>query len=57
VMERLLKVPYFERAYRPDGYSRQEYKDHPALVKTAEQFSKATDDMVAFAGKCIAEFR
>ncbi len=55
VMEKLLKVPYFERAYRQDGYSRDEYRDHPALVKTAEQFSKATDDMVAFAAKCIEE--
>lgn len=55
VMERLLRVPYFERAYSKDGYSSAEYKDHPALVKTAAQFSQATDDMVAFAAKCIAE--
>lgn len=57
VIERLLRVPYFERAYRRDGYSRDEYREHPALVKTAEQFSKATDDMVAFAAKCIEESR
>ena len=55
VMEKLLRVPYFERAYRENGYTRDEYRDHPALVKTAEQFSKATNDMVAFAAKCIED--
>ncbi len=55
VLEKLLQIPYFERAYREDGYIRDEYKDHPALVKTAEQFSKATDEMVDFAARCIAE--
>lgn len=54
-LEKLLRIPYFERAYSEDGCSRDEYKCIPPLVKTAEQFSKATDDMVAFAGKCIEE--
>lgn len=54
-LEKLLRVPYFERAYAEDGYSRDEYKNLPPLVKTAQQFSKATDDMADFAGKCIEE--
>jgi transaldolase len=54
-LEKLLRIPYFERAYAEDGYSRDEYKNHPSLIKTAEQFGKATDDMVAFAGKCLDE--
>jgi transaldolase len=54
-LEKLLRVPYFERAYAEDGYSRDEYKSHPSLIKTAEQFGKATNDMVAFAGKCLDE--
>jgi transaldolase len=54
-LEKLLRIPYFEKAYAEDGCSRDEYKCIPPLVKTAEQFSKATDDMVAFAGKCIEE--
>jgi transaldolase len=54
-LEKLLRVPYFERAYAEDGYSRDEYKILPPLIKTAEQFGKATDDMVAFAGKCLDE--
>jgi transaldolase len=57
VMDKLLRIPYFERAYAEDGYTRDEYNGHPSLIKTAEQFSKATWDMVEFAGKCIAEFQ
>ena len=53
VMEKLLKVPYFARAYDEDGYTREEYNTHPALVKTAEAFSKATNEMVAFADNCL----
>ncbi len=55
VMEKLLRIPYFERAYDEDGYTRDEYNTHPALVKTAEQFSKATNEMVEFAGSCLAQ--
>jgi transaldolase len=52
-MDKLMRVPYFERAYAEDGYTRDEYNTHPALQRTAEQFSKATDEMVAFAAKCL----
>ncbi|MFO8089306.1 MAG: transaldolase family protein [Desulfatiglandaceae bacterium] len=55
VMDKLMRVPYFERAYSPDGYSREEYNTHPALQRTAEQFSKATEETVAFAGKCLEQ--
>lgn len=53
VLDKLLQIPYFERAYAVDGYSRDEYNSHPALMKTAEQFSRATQEMVDFAGKCL----
>ena len=53
VMDKLMRVPYFERAYAEDGYSRDEYNSHPALMKTAEQFSNATWEMVEFAGKFL----
>ena len=56
VLEKLLRIPYFDRAYAEDGYGRDEYNSHPSLVKTAQQFSKATEDMVEFAGKCITDF-
>ena len=54
VMDKLMRIPYFERAYSEDGYTRDEYNTHPSLQRTAEQFSKATEEMVAFAGKCLA---
>ena len=53
VLDKLMRIPYFERAYSEDGYSRDEYNSHPALIRTAEQFSKATVDMVEFAGTCL----
>jgi transaldolase len=53
VMDKLMQVPYFEKAYAVDGYSRDEYNTHPALQRTAAQFSKATEEMVAFADKCL----
>jgi len=48
-----MRIPYFEKGYAYDGYSRDEYSTIPALQKTAEQFSKATGEMVDFAGKCL----
>jgi len=53
VMEKLMRIPYFEKAYAEDGYSRDEYNTHPALQRTAEQFSKATEEMVTFAASCL----
>ncbi len=53
VMDKLMRVPYFERAYAEDGYTRDEYNSHPALQRTASQFSKATEEMVAFAANCL----
>ena len=53
VMDKLMRIPYFERAYAVDGYTRDEYNTHPALQRTAEQFSKATEDMVSFAASCL----
>ncbi len=53
VMDKLMRIPYFERAYAEDGYTRDEYNSHPALQKTADQFSKATEKMVDFASQCL----
>jgi transaldolase len=53
VMDKLMRIPYFARAYDENGYTREEYNTHPALVKTAEAFSKATNEMVAFADGCL----
>lgn len=53
VMDKLMRIPYFEKAYAEDGYGRDEYNTHPALQRTAEQFSKATEEMVTFAANCL----
>jgi transaldolase len=53
LMDKLMRVPYFEKGYAVDGYTRDEYNTHPALQRTAEQFSKATEEMVEFAGRCL----
>ena len=53
LMDKLMRVPYFEKGYAADGYSRDEYSTILPLQKTAEQFSSATEEMVAFAGKCL----
>ena len=55
VMDKLMRIPYFERAYAEDGYIRDEYNSHPALVRTADQFSEATVKMVEFAGRCLKD--
>jgi transaldolase len=53
VMDKLMQIPYFSRAYDENGYTRAEYNTHPALVRTHEAFSKATNEMVAFADSCL----
>jgi transaldolase len=54
VLDKLSRVPYFERAYREEGYTLEEFKSHPALVATAVEFSKATEGMVDFVAKRLA---
>lgn len=54
VLDKLVRIPYFERAYREDGYTLDEFNSHPALVATAVEFSKATEGMVDFVAKRLA---
>jgi len=54
VLDKLLRIPYFERAYREDGYTPDEFNSHPALIATAVEFSKATEGMVDFVAKRLA---
>ena len=53
VMDKLMRIPYFERAFAEDGYTRDEYNTLPPLERTADQFSKATWKMVEFAENCL----
>jgi len=54
VLDKLLRIPYFEKAYHEDGLTPDEFNTHSALVATATEFSKATEGMVDFVAKRLA---
>ena len=56
VMDKLMKIPYFKRGYAEDGYKPEEFNTHPALVATAVEFSGATQSMVDFVAKRVANY-
>lgn len=56
VMDKLLRIPYFEKGYAEDGYTAEEFNKHTALLATAKQFSGATQEMVDFVAKRVAAF-
>lgn len=56
VMDKLMKLPYFEKGYAEDGYTAEEFNQHPALLATAKQFSGATQEMVDFVSLRVARF-
>jgi len=51
-----MKIPYFERGYAEDGYTAEQFNNHPALVATAKQFAGATQEMVDFVARRVAAF-
>jgi transaldolase len=56
VLEKLMKIPYFRRGYAEDGYTAEEFDQHPALAATAKEFSGATQSMVDFVSKRVAKY-
>jgi transaldolase len=54
VLDKLLRIPYFEKAYHEDGLTPDEFNTHPALVATAIEFSKATEGIINFVAKRLA---
>jgi len=56
VMDKLMKIPYFKRGYAEDGYEPAEFNTHAALVATAVEFSGATQAMVDFVAKRVANY-
>ncbi len=48
ILNKLLRIPYFEKAYDEHGYEPEEFIHHPAMMATAKEFSKATEEMVRF---------
>jgi len=57
ILNRLLQIPYFEKAYTEDGLTAEEFNTHSALLATAEEFSNATRGMVEFVNKRLEEKR
>jgi len=53
-LDKLMRIPYFEKAYQEEGLTPDEFNTHPALVATAVEFSKATEGMVDFVAKRLA---
>ncbi len=56
VMDKLMKIPYFSRGYAEDGYTREEFNTHPAVLATAKEFMGATQGMVDFVAKRVAAY-
>ncbi|MBT8355066.1 MAG: hypothetical protein HKP41_16730 [Desulfobacterales bacterium] len=53
VLDKLLNIPYFARAYWEDGYTAAESNTHPALLETARQFAGVTEKMVNFVSEAL----
>jgi len=56
VMDKLMRIPYFERGYSEEGYTPEEFNSHPALLATAKEFGGATQEMVDFVARRVAKF-
>jgi transaldolase len=56
VIDKLMKIPYFKKGYAEDGYKPEEFNTHAALVATAVEFSGATQAMVDFVAKRVANY-
>jgi len=57
VLDKLLRLSYFERAYREEGYTYEEFNSHPVMIATDSEFSKATQGMVEFVARRLAARR
>jgi len=55
-MDKLMRIPYFERGYAEGGYTAEEFTNHTAMLATAKQFSGATQEMVDFVAKRVAAY-
>jgi transaldolase len=48
VLEKLLKIPYFRKGYDEKGLTPDEFNEHSAVKKTAQQHREVTEKMVNF---------
>jgi|GEM_PF-76648 len=48
VLDKLMRIPYFEQSYEPDGMEPGEFSRYASFVGTAAEFAAATRGMVDF---------
>ena len=48
VMEKLMRIPYFEKGFMEDGLTPEKFNTHPALVATANEHCESTQEMINF---------
>ena len=53
VLDKLMQIPYFARAYDENGYTVAEFNEHPAILETAHQFAEVTEKMVNFVSDAL----
>jgi transaldolase len=53
VLDKLLKISYFAKAYAEDGYTAAEFNTHPAILETARQFAGVTEKMINFVSEAL----
>jgi transaldolase len=51
VLNKLLKIPYCTQAYDPNGLELEQFNDHPATIRTVEDFSKGFSGLEGFIGE------
>ena len=56
VLDKLLKIPYFTKAYAEDGYTAAEFNSHPAILETAGQFAGVTEKMINFVSEALVSY-
>lgn len=54
VLDKLLRIPYFEKAYEEDGLTPDQFTSHTAMIATAKEFSRATEEMVEFVARRLS---
>lgn len=57
VMDKLLRIPYFEKSYAEDGYAPSEFDQLPAVQETVTQFGGFNQKLVEFAEGCLQSSR
>jgi transaldolase len=53
VLDKLMRIPYFEASYEPDGMKPEQFNHYAPLAATMAEFIAATNGMVDFVARCM----